>query len=138
MVNKKVYMEKQERLVRFAKALGHPATSLVGREGQQGDGAVLKTIISFDAVFGFTVTAMLGAKSTLQKHDLRIPNDGALCCMSDTALSTLVHPQLTAVEQPIGEMAKESCRLLMEHLADNNKETEGDALHGETVVREST
>lgn len=25
MDNKKVYMEKQERLARFAKALGHPA-----------------------------------------------------------------------------------------------------------------
>lgn len=35
-------------------------------------------------------------------------------------------------------MAKESCRLLMEHLADNNKKTEEIALRGETVVREST
>ena len=98
----------------------------------------LEKNIPFDAVFGFTETAVLGAKSTLQKHNMRIPDDVALCCMSGTALATLVHPQLTAVEQPIGEMARESCRLLMEHLADNNKKTEEIALRGETVVREST
>lgn len=58
--------------------------------------------------------------------------------MSGTALATLVHPQLTAVEQPVEKMAIESCRLLLEHLADGNKKVEEIALRGETVIREST
>lgn len=62
----------------------------------------LQRHITFDAVFGFTETALLGAKTTLQKHGFRIPEDVALCCMSGTALSTLVHPTITAVEQPVG------------------------------------
>lgn len=66
----------------------------------------LQRHITFDAVFGFTETALLGAKTTLQKHGFRIPEDVALCCMSGTALSTLVHPTITAVEQPVGEMAR--------------------------------
>ena len=98
----------------------------------------LQQNVPFDAVFGFTETAVLGAKSEIQKQGLRIPNDVALCCMSGTALATLVHPQLTAVEQPIGKMAQESCRLLMEHIIDSNKKTEEIALRGETVIREST
>lgn len=97
----------------------------------------LQRHITFDAVFGFTETALLGAKTTLQKHGFRIPEDVALCCMSGTALSTLVHPTITAVEQPVGEMAKEACRLLLAHLQDANQPTEDIVLRGETIFRES-
>lgn len=41
----------------------------------------LQRHITFDAVFGFTETALLGAKTTLQKHGFRIPEDVALCCV---------------------------------------------------------
>lgn len=97
----------------------------------------LQRHITFDAVFGFTETALLGAKTTIQKHGFRIPEDVALCCMSGTALSTLVHPTITAVEQPVGEMAREACRLLMVHLQDANQPTEDIVLRGETIFRES-
>lgn len=93
--------------------------------------------ITFDAVFGFTETALLGAKTTLQKHGFRIPEDVALCCMSGTALSTLVHPTITAVEQPVEKMAEEACRLLMAHLHDASKTAEDVVLRGETIFRES-
>ena len=97
----------------------------------------LQRHITFDAVFGFTETALLGAKTTLQKHGFRIPEDVVLCCMSGTALSTLVHPTITAVEQPVEEMAKEACRLLLAHLQDANQPTEDIVLRGETIFRES-
>lgn len=97
----------------------------------------LQRHITFDAVFGFTETALLGAKTTLQKYGFRIPEDVALCCMSGTALSTLVHPTITAVEQPVEEMAKEACRLLLAHLQDANQPTEDIVLRGETIFRES-
>ena len=112
--------------------------ALSAEEGSWVMKQYLQQNVPFDAVFGFTETAVLGAKSEIQKQGLRIPNDVALCCMSGTALATLVHPQLTAVEQPIGKMAQESCRLLMEHITDSNKKTEEIALRGETVIREST
>ena len=97
----------------------------------------LQRHITFDAVFGFTETALLGAKTTLQKHGFRIPEDVALCCMSGTALSTLVHPTITAVEQPVEKMAEEACRLLMAHLQDADKQAENVVLRGETIFRES-
>lgn len=97
----------------------------------------LQRHITFDAVFGFTETALLGAKTILQKHRFRIPEDVALCCMSGTALSTLVHPTITAVEQPVEEMAKEACRLLLAHLQDANQQAEDIVLRGETIFRES-
>lgn len=40
-------------------------------------------------------------------------------------------------EQPIEKMAHESCRLLLEHLADDGKKIEDITLRGEIVMRES-
>ena len=94
--------------------------------------------ISFDAVFGFTETAMFGAKSVIQKSGLHIPDDVRICCMSGTTLCTFVHPTITAVEQPVEQMAAETCRLVMEHIADDTKAVEDVVLRGEIVDREST
>ena len=38
----------------------------------------------------------------------------------------------------IEKMAQECCRLLLEHIADRNRNTEEMSLRGETVMREST
>lgn len=111
--------------------------ALSADEGAKVMEEFLQKHVTFDAVFGFTETALLGAKTTLQKHHFRIPDDVALCCMSGTALSTLVHPTITAVEQPVEEMAGEACRLLMAHLHDANKKAEDVALRGKTIFRES-
>ena len=112
--------------------------ALSAEEGSWVMERFLEKDVPFDAVFGFTETAVLGAKSAIQKRGLSIPEDVALCCMSGTALATLVHPQLTVVEQPIEKMAQESCRLLLEHIADGYRRIEDIALRGETVIREST
>ncbi len=114
------------------------SSALSAEEGCKVMTDFLKKKIPFDAVFGFTETALLGAKSALQKQGLRIPDDVALCCMSGTTLCTLVHPTITAVEQPVERMAMEACRLLREHIADEDKQPEDIALRGEMVLREST
>lgn len=112
--------------------------ALSAEEGSRVMEAFLDRGIDFDAVFGFTETALLGAKSVIQKRHLRIPDDVSLCCVSGTALCTLVHPTITAVEQPVGQMAGEACRLLLEHMADKDKKAEEVVLRGEIVCREST
>ena len=94
--------------------------------------------IPFDAVLGFTETALIGAKSVIQKRGLRIPLDVSICCVSGTTLCTLVHPTITAVEQPVEQMAIEACRLLMQNIAGNDKPVEDVVLRGEIVEREST
>lgn len=91
-----------------------------------------------DSLFGFTETATLGAKSVLQKMNYRIPDDVALCCISGTALCTLVHPTVTSVEQPVGEMAALSCKLLLGQIADPDSPRESIVLRGDIKEREST
>lgn len=94
--------------------------------------------IPFDAVFGFTETALIGAKNIMQKRGMHVPADARICCMSGTALCTLVFPTITAVEQPVEQMASEACRLVMAHIADSEKGVEDIVLRGEIIDREST
>lgn len=112
--------------------------ALSADEGMQTMESFLRKQVPFDAVFGFTETALIGAKSAIQKHGLRIPADVSVCCVSGTTLCTLVHPTITAVEQPVERMAAEACRLLMAHIDDSSKCPENVVLRGEFVEREST
>ena len=97
----------------------------------------MSTGLEIDGLFGFTETSTLGAKSTLQKMNYRIPEDVSLCCISGTTLCTLVHPTVTAVEQPVTEMATLSCKLLLEQIANPNAARESVTLRGNIVERES-
>lgn len=111
---------------------------LTAEEGGASIENFLSEGLEFDGVFGFTETATLGAKSVLQKMNYRIPEDVSLCCISGTALCTLVHPTITAVEQPVFEMASLSCKLLLEQIADLNTKKESIILRGTITKREST
>ena len=112
--------------------------ALSAEEGSQVMSNFLAKNIAFDAVFGFTETALLGAKNLMQKRGLHIPEDVCVCCMAGTTLCILVHPTITAVEQPVEQMAAEACRLLMAKISDSDKQVEDVVLRGEIVEREST
>ena len=111
-----------------------------GLSAEEGAAAMEKFMsqgLDIYGLFGFTETSTLGAKSSLQKMNYRIPEDVSLCCISGTALCTLVHPTVTAVEQPVVEMATLSCRLLLGQIADPNAARESVMLRGNIVERES-
>ena len=110
--------------------------ALSAEEGSQVMSNFLAKNIAFDAVFGFTETALLGAKNLMQKRGLHIPEDVCVCCMAGTTLCTLVHPTITAVEQPVEQMTAEACRLLMAKISDSDKQVEDVVLRGEIVERE--
>ena len=94
--------------------------------------------MELDAVFGFTETSTLGAKSMLQMLNYRIPQDVAICCISGTELCTLVHPTITAVEQPVRQMADTACNLLLERIQHPDAPKKEVVLRGEMIFREST
>ena len=114
------------------------AGGLNANEGAMAIENFLTKGLEFDAVFGFTETATLGAKSVLQKLHYRIPEDLSLCCISGTQLCTLVHPTLTAVEQPVVNMATIACQFLLNQIANPNAPKETAVLRGEMTLREST
>lgn len=88
-------------------------------DGEQAIATMVeKDKIDFDAIFCFTDTLAIGAKNYLQKNNIKIPNDVSLAGFSGSLLSTIVHPQLTTVEQPLAEMAEAAVKLLLEEMSD--------------------
>ncbi|MBQ7350047.1 MAG: LacI family DNA-binding transcriptional regulator [Bacteroides sp.] len=107
-------------------------------DGEKSMEDFMKKQISFDAIFCFTEMSALGAKSFLQKLRYSIPEDVAICCVSGTILSTLVHPTLTVVEQPIEQMAEKSIELLFEKLSNPDTPDKEIILESKMIIREST
>ena len=58
--------------------------------------------------------------------------------MSGTALSTLVHPPLTAVEQKVDEMAAIAVRLILEKINDFSIPNQTITLESNIIIRKST
>lgn len=107
-------------------------------DGEKSMEEFMKKQIPFDAIFCFTEIAALGAKNFLQKLHYTIPDDVAICTVSGTILSTLVHPKLTVVEQPVEEMAECSVKLLLEKIEDMEVSNQRVELKANIVLREST
>ena len=62
----------------------------------------------------------------------------AIACMSGTKLATLVHPPITAVEQPVERMAEEAVRLLLGKIDNPMAPSENIVLPANIIVRSST
>lgn len=108
------------------------------KDGEEAMEALIRKRISFDAIFSFTEMSALGAKSCLQKHHYSIPADVSISCISGTDLCVLVHPSLTAVEQPVKQMAEAASRLIIEKIDDSSIPDETVILDAEMIVRGST
>lgn len=107
-------------------------------DGAEAMNRVLDAGIHCDAVFCFTELQALGAKKVLQERSIRIPSQMAIACMSGTKLSTLVHPAITAVEQPVERMAEEAVRLLLAKIENPMAPSESVVLPADMVIRLST
>ena len=99
---------------------------------------VIPAGVDCNAVFCFTELQALGAKKVLQERNIAIPGDMAIACMSGTKLATLVHPSITAVEQPLDRMAEEAVRLLLAKIENPVAPSENVVLPADMVVRSST
>lgn len=108
------------------------------KDGAEAMTRILDAGIDCNAVFCFTELQALGAKKVLQERNIRIPSEMTLACMSGTKLSTLVHPGITAVEQPLEKMAQEAVRLLLAKIENPLVVSENVVLTANMVVRSST
>ncbi len=99
---------------------------------------LLDNNIDFDAVFCFTETQALGVKKLLSKQKIAIPDQVAIACMSGTTLSTLVHPTLTSVEQPVDQIASAAIQLLLEKIENPAAEDRKIVVDAQIKIRESS
>lgn len=73
--------------------------------------AVFRQGFDFDGVFAVDWLAIECMNEAIRRH-LKVPRDVKFVAYDGTFITELVEPKMTAVVQPIGELAKESVRLL--------------------------
>lgn len=92
-----------------------------------------------DAVFAVSDRKAVGAILALKRHQIQIGKEFGVIGFTNDPMSTIISPTLSTIAEPAFEIGKQSCELLMRHIANKNRfEAREIILSGELIVREST
>jgi len=92
--------------------------------------------IEFDAVFTGDDDAAIGVMRSLQKHDIRVPEDVSVVGFDDLGFAPFLNPPLTTVRAPTESVGRLAAERLFEILQDQPTE-EVTLLPTEIVIRRS-
>jgi LacI family transcriptional regulator len=89
------------------------------------------------ALFMMNGLMVIGALRAIARIGLRCPQDIALIGFDDFEWSSVTHPSLTTVRQPIYEIGQRAAQLLFERLQKRDKEPSEVRLRPQLIIRES-
>ncbi|MEG0897918.1 MAG: LacI family DNA-binding transcriptional regulator, partial [Ruthenibacterium sp.] len=137
-----------ERLEGYKSALkqyGLPYETALVAEGdfsfEGGYAAVCRLLennVSFSAVLASNDTMAIGALKALHEKGLRIPEDVELVGFDNIAMSTMVDPPLTTMEQPIYELGSKATEVLIALMEGRELSEQNIRLEAKMVRRKST
>jgi LacI family transcriptional regulator len=114
----------------------HPMAPEIGHKPMQ---ELLKRTRDFTAVFCFNDISAIGAIRALKDVGLSVPGDVSVVGFDDIQSAAYSTPSLTTVRQPLTEMGKRGAQVLLERIANREKEFAAEiVVEPELVVREST
>ena len=114
----------------------HPMAPEIGYKPMQ---ALLEKSRDFTAIFCFNDIAAIGAIRALKDAGLSVPGDVSVVGFDDILSAAYYSPSLTTVRQPLMEMGKRGAEMLLERIANREKEYPAEIVVApEFVVREST
>jgi LacI family transcriptional regulator len=114
----------------------HPMAPEIGYKPMQ---ALLEKSRDFTAIFCFNDIAAIGAIRALRDAGLSVPNDVSVVGFDDILSAAYSTPSLTTVRQPLFEMGKRGAEVLLDRIANREKEYPAEIVVApELVVREST
>jgi DNA-binding LacI/PurR family transcriptional regulator len=114
----------------------HPMAPEIGYKPMQ---TLLEKSRDFTAVFCFNDIAAIGAIRALKDSGLSIPGDVSVVGFDDILSAAYYSPSLTTVRQPLFEMGKRGAEVLLDRIANREKEYPAQIVVApEFVVREST
>ncbi len=99
--------------------------------------SMLESGVKFDAIFAGNDDAAVGVYETLQKFNLRVPEDVAVAGFDDDYMSQYISPPLTTVKAPVHRSGFEAASTLLD-LIEGNETSSEVRLNTELVIREST
>lgn len=95
-----------------------------------------KLLNNVSAIFAFNDLQAYGVIEKARELKIRIPDQVSLIGFDDIFYSSILETKLTTVKQPIEEMSKEACKLLMGLIKDPAKK-ESISLQGTLIIRDS-
>jgi len=114
----------------------HPMAPEIGYKPMK---ALLEKHCNFTAVFCFNDIAAIGAIRALKDAGLSVPEDVSVVGFDDIQSAAYSTPSLTTVRQPLMEMGKKGAQVLLDRIANREKQYPGEiTMEPELVVREST
>lgn len=94
--------------------------------------------IEFDAVFAMNELVAIGMMNRLMEQGIKVPEDVAVAAFTGSALSEMVHPQLTSVETPLEEMGRIAAEMLIDIIRHPKNEHHNKTVGAEIKLRAST
>jgi LacI family transcriptional regulator len=114
----------------------HPMAPEIGYKPMK---ALLEKNRNFTAVFCFNDISAIGAIRALKDAGLSIPGDVSVVGFDDIQSAAYSTPSLTTVRQPLTEMGRTGAQVLLDRIANREKEYPGEIImRPELVIREST
>lgn len=114
----------------------HPMAPEIGYKPMQ---ALLEKSRDFTAIFCFNDIAAIGAIRALKDSGLSVPHDVSVVGFDDILSAAYYTPSLTTVRQPLMEMGKRGAKVLLDRIANREKEYPAEIVVApEFVIREST
>jgi LacI family transcriptional regulator len=114
----------------------HPMAPEIGYKPMQ---ALLKKTLDFTAIFCFNDIAAIGAIRALKDVGLSVPGDVSVIGFDDIQSAAYSTPSLTTVRQPLTEMGKRGAQVLLDRIANREKQYPTEIVMApELVIREST
>jgi len=84
--------------------------------GQLAAQQLLDTGIPFTAIFAQNDRMAMGAVHTLHMNGLHVPRDISIIGFDDAPFAPYLHPPLTTIRQPMGELGKQAARVLSKRI----------------------
>lgn len=106
--------------------------------GAEACAALLDAHPDIDGIFAASDLMALGAMRELATRGLRIPQDVAIVGYDDLGVAERTHPPLTTLHNPIGQMATEACRLLVEVIDEGGRGAPRRVIFVPELVRRSS
>jgi DNA-binding LacI/PurR family transcriptional regulator len=114
----------------------HPMAPEIGYKPMK---ALLEKSRDFTAVFCFNDIAAIGAIRALKDAGCSVPEDVSVVGFDDILSAAYSTPSLTTVRQPLMEMGKRGAQVLLDRIANRDKQYSGEiTMAPELVIREST
>jgi LacI family transcriptional regulator len=106
-------------------------------DGYAGTQALLDVPVPPTAIFASNDVMAMGVMDAVRSRGLRVPEDVSVIGFDDIPQSSMVHPALTTVNQPLEKMGRVATQKLLDLLQKPNSEAERIELPTELIIRDS-